>query len=353
MSAAAQLAWWDETPDATAEGAPVSLDWAERYLVQWSGGKDSLGCVLYLLELGVHPDRIELWHQNIDGGPANPAFMDWPSTPRYCALMAERLGLPLVVQYREGGFHGELHRTNAVPAPVTFFRDGQAYQVDPVRAQPNTRRKFPAAVADLNRRWCSPSLKIDVAARTLTNDPTLQGTRENPRRYVVVSGERRAESVARSRYAEWEPHRTMSRARQVWAWKPLVTWQEEQVWAIIRRWNLLPHPAYLLGYSRCSCFGCVFSSPDQWRTMQEIAPNHFDRLVATEEDLAFTIDAKFSLREKAARGTVLRRPDDHWHRMAETWALTPDTLTLADLDMTWPPHWYPAGAFTGSAGGSL
>lgn len=351
MTAAAQLAWWDDIPDT--DTAPVSLDWAERYIVNFSAGKDSLACVLFLLESGVSPDRIELWHQNIDGGPDTPTFMDWAVTPRYCALMAEHLGLPLLVQYREGGFHGELYRTNAKPAPVTFYRDGEPYRVEPVRAQPNTRRKFPAAVADLNRRWCSASLKIDVAARALTNDPTLQGTRENSRRFVAISGERRAESKARSRYPEWEPHRTMSRARQVWAWRPLVTWSEEQVWGIIRRWNLLPHPAYLLGYSRCSCFGCVYSSPDQWRTMQALAPDHFDRLAAAEEDLAFTIDAKLSLREKAARGTILRRPDDHWHRMAETWAFHPETLTRDDMAMHWPDGWYPAGAFTGSAGGSV
>lgn len=351
MSAAAQPAWWtEERPDAIA---PVSLDWAERYIISLSGGKDSLACALFLLEQGVSPDRIELWHQAIDGASDEGSFMDWPVTPRYCTLIAAHLGLPLLIQYREGGFRGELYRTNTTPAPVTFFRDDAAYRVDPVRAQPNTRRKFPAATADLSRRWCSSTLKIDVAARALTNDPTLQGTRDNPRRFVVISGERRAESPARSRYPEWEPHRTMSRARQVWAWRPLVGWSEADVWAIIRRWHLLPHPAYLLGYSRCSCWGCIFSSADQWRTMQALAPEHFERLAAAEEELRFTIDAKLSLREKAARGAIMRRPDDPWHRMAETWALHPDTLTLSDLTMTWPDNWYPAGAFTGSAGGSL
>ena len=39
----------------------------DKYLVQFSGGKDSSAVFLYLLEEGVSLNKIELWHQDIDG----------------------------------------------------------------------------------------------------------------------------------------------------------------------------------------------------------------------------------------------------------------------------------------------
>lgn len=140
--------------------------------------------------------------------------------------------------------------SNAKPAAIVFERYGTTTRLEAQRAAVNTRRRFPAPTADLSRRWCSGHLKIDVCARAVTNDLTLQGTRVRPRRLVVVSGERREESAARSRYAEWERHRTFSQSRHVWQWRPVVGWSESEVWVIIRRWGILPHPSYLLGW-RC------------------------------------------------------------------------------------------------------
>ena len=56
---------------------PVLGDY-DRILVAFSGGKDSLACLLLLLEAGVPPSRIELHHHDVDG---DQPFIDWP-----CAL---------------------------------------------------------------------------------------------------------------------------------------------------------------------------------------------------------------------------------------------------------------------------
>lgn len=53
----------------------------DRVVVTFSGGKDSLACLLHLLELGVAPARLELHHHEVDAG--GPSFMDWPVTPAY------------------------------------------------------------------------------------------------------------------------------------------------------------------------------------------------------------------------------------------------------------------------------
>ena len=73
---------------------PLPMTDYDRVLVQWSGGKDSLACILHLLDLGVDPFRIELWHQRIDGAKGDDPWMDWPCTDRYVELVGEHLGLP-------------------------------------------------------------------------------------------------------------------------------------------------------------------------------------------------------------------------------------------------------------------
>lgn len=51
-------------------------------IVAFSGGKDSLACLLHLLELGVPRSKIELWHHDVDGREGS-TLMDWPcSRPR-------------------------------------------------------------------------------------------------------------------------------------------------------------------------------------------------------------------------------------------------------------------------------
>lgn len=53
-------------------------------IVSESGGKDSMACLFYLLDLGVPKEKIELWHQSVDGGGADYIeFMDWPVTENY------------------------------------------------------------------------------------------------------------------------------------------------------------------------------------------------------------------------------------------------------------------------------
>ena len=53
-----------------ADTAPLTSPDLQSYdhiLVAFSGGKDSLACLLHLLDLGVPRTRIELWHHRIDG----------------------------------------------------------------------------------------------------------------------------------------------------------------------------------------------------------------------------------------------------------------------------------------------
>ncbi|WP_306286124.1 hypothetical protein [Sphingomonas sp. Ant20] len=89
-----------------------------RFVVAFSGGKDSLAALLHLLNLGVPAHAIELHHHDVDGH--GPTFMDWPCTPAYVRAIAEHFGIALYVSWREGGFARELVRDDAPTAPIAF-----------------------------------------------------------------------------------------------------------------------------------------------------------------------------------------------------------------------------------------
>ncbi|PWK10182.1 phosphoadenosine phosphosulfate reductase family protein [Tumebacillus permanentifrigoris] len=323
----------------------LTLSEYDVIIVQISGGKDSVACVLHLLERGISPEKIRLWHQEVDG--RDRQFMDWPCTRRYLELFAQKFGLKLEFQWRKGGFLSELMKTNAVSAPIMFEHNGAVVALAAGQgAKVATRRRWPAMSASLQTRWCSSSLKIDVSTRVLNNHPELA---RPGLEILLVTGERREESSARAKYDEVLPHKSNSQRRRVDQWRMVIDWTEREVWAIFERFNLLPHPAYLLGFSRCSCFGCIFNTADLWAMMREIAPERFARLAYIERKIQFTIDNKLTLEEKANKGRLHRLPLDHpdfekWKH----WALSEDALQLEDLSgFVWP-----AGAMRGADGGS-
>ncbi len=89
----------------------------DRVLLAFSGGKDSLGCLLHLLEAGVPASRIELHHHDVDG---DQPFIDWPCTLPYCRAVAGYFGVPLYRSWRAGGFLGEMDRQGDPTGAVLF-----------------------------------------------------------------------------------------------------------------------------------------------------------------------------------------------------------------------------------------
>lgn len=316
----------------------------DRILVAFSGGKDSLACVLHLIEQGVPPSRIELHHHDVDGG--GRIFMDWGSTPAYCRAVAKALGLPIYFSHKIGGFEREMLRNGDRTAPIAWqTTDGTWRSTGGTGGTLGVRRKFPQVASNLSVRWCSAYLKVDVLASLIRNEARfLTG------KTLVVTGERAEESDARATYATFEPDRADNRdgprvARHVDHWRPVLHWAEAEVWAIIERHHILPHPAYRLGWGRLSCMTCIFGSPNQWATIRAVFPARFAAIADREAEFGVTINRKrATVTQLADRGTPY----------AAALAL-PDLARSADSrDWNEPvvtDRWsLPAGAFGENAG---
>jgi hypothetical protein len=125
----------------------------DRFLVGFSGGRDSLACILQLLEHGVPADRIEAHHNLVDGREGS-SMMDWPCTESYCEAVCAALGVNLTYSWREGGMEREATRRQAPTAPV-WIPVGDGYRTVGGKGPLGTRMKFPQVSADLSVRWCS------------------------------------------------------------------------------------------------------------------------------------------------------------------------------------------------------
>jgi len=193
----------------------------DRIIVAFSGGKDSIACLLTLIEAGVPASRIDVYHHDVDG--AGPSFMDWPCTTAYCRAVTRALGVPLYLSWKEGGFLREMLRKDTATAPICFETPSGTIGRVGGAGPTGTRLRFPQVSANLNQRYCSAYLKIDVMAALVRNQDRFLD-----RRTLIVTGERAQESRARAHYATFETDRTDTRAgtrrrRHVDHWRPVHT----------------------------------------------------------------------------------------------------------------------------------
>lgn len=327
-----------------------ALNSYDHILVAFSGGKDSMACLLHLIECGVDLRKVELHHHLVDGREGSD-FMDWPVTEDYCRQIAKAFGVPIFFSWKEGGLEREMKRNNAPTAPIWWEEPlpdgGLVARCKGGDGPLGTRGIFPQVTPNISQRYCSAYGKIDVMRRLINNDPRFVG-----KRTLILSGERGEESKARAGYAIFEPDATDNRdgkkvQRHVDRWRPVRDWEELEVWAIMERFRVRAHPAYYLGWGRCSCRGCIFGNANQFRSLLEVDPDGFARLADFEEGSGKTLKRNESLRQLVAKG----KPYD---------AITQEAADLAMcthhyLPVILPPGaaWQlPAGAFGESCGPS-
>lgn len=330
----------DQHVESCSPPEPPLKDY-DRVVLFFSGGKDSVGCFLHLLDLGVPRDKIELHHHLVDGREGSP-LMDWPITEDYCRKFAQAFGVPIFFSWKEGGFEREMLRQSSATAPIKWMSASGEVVQKGGDGPLGTRRRFPQVSADLSVRWCSSYLKIDVGCRTLTNEPRFQIGKT-----LVVTGERAEESSARAKYKTFEPHRSDNRhgklaPRLIDHWRPVHQWDEAAVWDIIARYRVNPHPAYHLGWGRTSCAMCIFGSAKQFASASVVLPDQFARVVNFEREFGVTIKRHTSINALVNAQSTVYDISAHWVAVARSTEFNESILT---------PYWtLPLGAFGESTG---
>lgn len=387
----------------------LPLEEYDLIVVLISGGKDSVACYLKLIELGVPKEKIEFWHHDIDGGHPTRR-MDWKCTQNYVKALADAEGVKLRVSYRVNGFFGELYRIGASEPiewidPDTGeikqcklssnylkcreLKEQATEEMEELLKQYGYRMKFPAKTVDLSRRWCSAYLKICVADTVVSNldrlgeleelggkrhkFPAKGGTHsgrwcsgnlkaavqdsvtanleetKHDKKILIVSGERRGESAGRSKYNEMEIHRTNATAkahRIVHQWRCCIDYSEKDVWELLKRHHINPHPCYRIGWNRCSCMMCIFSTPRLFAGVKELFPDDYASLRHDEEVLGFTLDNKKNLDEFIGDTPSCVC----WNDKKAIHSILTGEFGTEDI---YTENWnYPVGAFHGADGGS-
>jgi len=264
-----------------------------KFIVAFSGGKDSIAIVLHLIyKEFISPDQIELWHHEVDGMGEN--LWDWKCTTSYCKAFAKAVGCKLLFSYREGGITKEILKGLDGKLDISgdvYFQseEGGEFHKSKSQGEPNKRLMFPAIETNLDKRWCSSLVKIDVMKRAINNMEKYSNAS-----LIICTGERRGEGGNRSTYMEIEPYRFSFNANQI-TWRPVIDYSEQDVWDLMKEWNIQPHPAYEVGFGRCSCQLCIFNQRNQWATNNEISPEKVKRLAEIEKQIGstlFNIDVK-------------------------------------------------------------
>jgi 3'-phosphoadenosine 5'-phosphosulfate sulfotransferase (PAPS reductase)/FAD synthetase len=343
----------------------LPLEEYDLIVVLISGGKDSVACYLKLIELGVPKEKIEFWHHDIDGGHPTRR-MDWKCTQNYVKALADAEGVKLRVSYRVNGFFGELYRIGA-SEPIEWIdpdtgeikqcklssnylkcrelKEQATEEMEELLKQYGYRMKFPAKGSTHSGRWCSGNLKAAVQDSVTAN---LEETKHD-KKILIVSGERRGESAGRSKYNEMEIHRTNATAkahRIVHQWRCCIDYSEKDVWELLKRHHINPHPCYRIGWNRCSCMMCIFSTPRLFAGVKELFPDDYASLRHDEEVLGFTLDNKKNLDEFIGDTPSCVCWND---KKAIRSILTGEFGTEDIYTENWN---YPVGAFHGADGGS-
>ena len=384
----------------------LPLEVYDKIIILFSGGKDSTACYFKLLEMGVPNEKIELWHHDIDGGHPERR-MDWPCTVNYVKAFSVATGTYLRLSWRQNGFWGEVYRIGS-SWPIQYIDNGEVKTCKLSKLQERSqelrenildseelkeygyRMKFPAKSADLSVRWCSAYLKIvvgDTVIRNLEqfNDlkeisdirhkfPAKSGCHQGRwcsgslkasvqdsvtshveniscnSKILIVSGERRGESAGRAKYNEMEIHRTNALAkakRLVHWWRPVIDYSERDIWEVLKRNNVNPHPCYRAGWNRCSCMMCIFSLPKHWAGIRELFPRHYEEVCQDERILGFTLDNTKTLDEYVGNAeSCLNTEDEEAIYQLKTGKFRPDEIFIPVGEWA-----FPVGAFGGSDGG--
>lgn len=201
--------------------------------------------------------------------------------------LADRQGVPrekLLAMYADTGM--EWHNAGEHVQALCKAAGVELVTVYPVRPMLETFKKrmktpqftiFPTTKC----RFCTTYHKCD---------PMDKLVRKFSGKVLKVTGERWAESKARSTYTEFvSVPRLNSRDRKVFGWRPMLEFSEADIWAMVRETGVQRHVCYDMGCDRLGCAGCIFSSDRDLRIEMRENPHIFEALDRLEAESGCTM----------------------------------------------------------------
>ncbi|MCM3164739.1 phosphoadenosine phosphosulfate reductase family protein [Metabacillus litoralis] len=221
-----------------------------RIHCNFSGGRDSIACVLLLLYgYGVPKEQIEMVHFRVDG--KQEAFFDWKETDEYLEYCQDILGLPMVI----------LNPDKSLKERI----------ID--------RGKWPSGAT----QYCTSYQKRDTYSKWVRS--------LGAGNYLCVSGERAQESPRRANKPNFQVYKTANaptKGRYVDWLRPIHHLMKDQVMKLNELAGIKPHPCYQY-VSRCSCKFCIFLSPNEMKKVSELYPDDFNELIRMEKEMGHTL----------------------------------------------------------------
>jgi 3'-phosphoadenosine 5'-phosphosulfate sulfotransferase (PAPS reductase)/FAD synthetase len=182
-----------------------------------------------------------------------------------------------------------------------FYRAAKQFNITPVLLRHpkgflglllEERKMFP----DSKNRWCTAYLKTGVTDKWIRKNRSILG-----RKCLFVSGERKDESIGRSKLPEWEYHSTTLKTTRIadfqchW-YRPCLNYEKGRMFEWGRELGIEPHPCYEY-IDRCSCFMCIFAKDSKVIENIKRHPDLIKRFITAEQKLGHTWKSKRSLEE--------------------------------------------------------
>ena len=216
-----------------------------RYIVSFSGGKDST-CLLLWAIAKYGRDNIVV--------VAADTGAEFPDTFEYCEYVEKKLGVKIHwCKSRKWDFY-------------SYCRH---------------RGKFP----DMQNRFCTSDLKQGPLAVWVTANC-------NRKEDILLTGERWEESKRRAEY----PPDYHNKKLNVKGHRPILALKTREVFKAIEQAGLHPHPVYQ-HFTRLGCYCCVFNTIHEWVQLAKHYPELFERVALLEEEINYTVKQGMTLRE--------------------------------------------------------
>lgn len=201
--------------------------------------------------------------------------------------LADRQGVPrekLLAMYADTGM--EWHNAGSHVKALCKAAGVELVTVYPVRPMLQTfknRMKIPQFMI-------FPTTKCRFCTSYHKADPMDKLVRKFSGKVLKVTGERWAESKARSTYTEFvSVPRLNSRERTVYGWRPMLAFSESDIWTMIRDSGVQRHVCYDMGCNRLGCAGCIFSKDRELRIEMRENPHIFEALDRLEVESGYTM----------------------------------------------------------------